>query len=228
VIRGALFDMDGLLLDTERLGMGIFAGIAQPLGLAAPEAHHLFRRCVGGGEAATIAVIEEVVHGADGAAALAAWHHAMDAAIEENLPLRPTVADALGRLAARDVPMAVVTSTRTARARAHLERAGLLGRFRAVIGGDRVAAPKPDPAPYRAGAEALGLPPAACAAFEDSDTGTRAALAAGCRVWQIPDLRPPDTPVPQLGQHVAATLAEAVEAAGLHRGAPHLGQRGAR
>ena len=214
--------MDGLLLDTERRGMGIFADIVQPHGLAAPEAQALFRRCVGRGEAATVALIEAALPGTDGAAVEADWHRAMDAAVADGVPLRPTVAEALARIAGHGVPVAVVTSTRTARARAHLEQAGLLARFVDVIGGDRVPAPKPDPAPYLAGAAALGLPPGDCAAFEDSDTGTRAALAAGCRVWQVPDLRPPDTPVPQMGQQVAATLAEAVAAATRARAARAL------
>ena len=73
---------------------------------------------------------------------------------------------------------------------------------------------KPDPEPYLLGADTLGLLPEACAAFEDSDTGTRAAVAAGCKVWQVPDLRPEGTQVPMIGQTLAENLADAVRDAG--------------
>ena len=110
--------------------------------------------------------------------------------------------------------MAVVTSTNRAPALAHLEHAGLLDYFELVVGGDEVSANKPDPAPYLQAAAALGVDPTQCAAFEDSDLGTQAAVSAGCLTTQIPDLRPP-VPLPALGQKVAANLVEAMQNLGL-------------
>jgi len=78
-----------------------------------------------------------------------------------------------------------------------------------------VAANKPDPEPYLHAARVLGVDPADCAAFEDSDTGITAAIRAGCMAVQIPDLRTPNTPLPNLGQRVARDLRHAVEMFGM-------------
>jgi beta-phosphoglucomutase-like phosphatase (HAD superfamily) len=123
------------------------------------------------------------------------------------------VAEVLTDLAGQGARMAVVTSTLGDRARHHLEVAGLLGHVEFVLGGDEVRATKPDPAPYLQAAERLGVNPNHSAAFEDSDRGIAAAVAAGCHAVQIPDLRPVDKPLPDLGQMVARTLAEAVSMA---------------
>jgi HAD superfamily hydrolase (TIGR01509 family) len=111
--------------------------------------------------------------------------------------------------------MAVVTSTGRARARRHLDEAGLLHHFHDVVGGDEVPANKPDPAPYLEAARRLKVDPSRAAAFEDSDQGTAAAIAAGCVTVQIPDLRPPGRPMPRIGQHVAGDLRAAFDLLGL-------------
>ncbi len=214
MIQGCLFDMDGLLLDTERVGLDAFKTIVAAYGMGPAEAEAFYISVIGTSDANTQEQVRATFPGVDVEAMSQAWYQAVDERMHAAVPLRPTVAETLNGLAARGVPMAVVTSTHARRARAHLDQAGLLSLFVEVIGGDQVSAPKPDPAPYIAGAAALGLRPENCAAFEDSDTGTRAAAAAGCAVWQIPDLRAPDQPFPDLGQSIATTLAEAVQAAG--------------
>lgn len=213
-IQGCLFDMDGLLLDTERVGMAVFRDVIAVQGLAADAADALYRSVVGKSLEKSQQAIHAVLPGVDIDAVDIAWRDGLDAAMAESVPLRPTVEDALARVQAHGVPMAVVTTTRTDRARHHLEMAGLLPFFRDVIGRDRVTNPKPHPEPYLKGAEILGLMPSQCAAFEDSDTGTRAAVDAGCQVWQIPDLRPEGSVPPQIGQSMAVCLAEAVTFAG--------------
>jgi len=214
-IHGCLFDMDGLLLDTERLGMAVFRDVMAGRGLSAADAEALYRSMVGVSLRGCQVLVQEALPGADMDAIDADWRAGIDAAMARGVPLRPTVRETLERLAARAVPMAVVTTTRTDRARHHLEDAGLLHHFVDVIGVDRVTDPKPAPEPYQKGANALGLLPGACAAFEDSDTGTRAAVTAGCQTWQIPDLRPEGLPVPEIGQTLAGSLADAVAGAGL-------------
>lgn len=212
--HGCLFDMDGLLLDTERVGLKVFVEALGVRGIAAGEAEALYLSVIGTSSAHTWSEIERTFPSLDPAEIDAAWHAGLHREMADHVPLRPTVAATLARLAGEGVPMAVVTMTQTPRASEHLTRAGIAGYFRTILGRDRVSAPKPDPAPYLAGSKALGLPPEACAAFEDSDTGTRAAVAAGCQTWQIPDLRPPALAIPDLGQSHAETLAEAVAAAG--------------
>ncbi|MCG7492665.1 HAD family phosphatase [Thalassobius sp. Cn5-15] len=206
-----LFDMDGLLLDTERLGMacfvdvmttlGVAAHVSEPFGLtmigtAAPEG----RRLLAGFLPADITVAEVEDR----------WTAAFDLATQAGVPVKPGVADLLSDLAGQGARMAVVTSTSGDRARHHLERADLLRHMDFVIGGYEVPTPKPDPAPYLMAADRLAVDPTRAAAFEDSDRGIAAAVAAGCHAVQVPDLRPAGKPLPALGQMVATTLAEAV------------------
>ncbi|MEO0829107.1 MAG: HAD family phosphatase [Pseudomonadota bacterium] len=208
--------MDGLLLDTERVTMDAFVACCAPLGIEAERAGAVFLTMVGGSGAQTLGTLQAFLPpGSDVVAFELGWSAAVREALVDGVPVRPTVPETLNDLSARGCEMVVVTSTRTARAEEWLERAGLRDHFATVIGGDAVSANKPDPAPYIAGADAIGRSPDACYAFEDSDKGVTSATAAGCRTWQIPDLRPPDQAYPELGQSIAHTLREAIKDSGV-------------
>ena len=212
--RAALFDMDGLLLDTERVGLLAFQEVVAPLGMAASAAKTMFLTLIGTSNAHTRSQLGKTFP--DHVETIFEdWRDTVDRLMLKEVPLRPGAREVVMGLANRGLPMAVVTSTTTDRARAHLAEAGLLDAFVDVIGGDRVTANKPDPAPYLAGSKIVGQPPNHCVAFEDSDAGTQAAVAAGCLVWQIPDLRPPGVALPDLGQSVALSLMEAAKSAGV-------------
>lgn len=213
--RAVLFDMDGLLLDTERVAQAAFVEVAVPNGMAFADAEAFFLELVGSSSAETRATIETAFPQVPWTDFDHAWTTGFKARMVEAIPVKQGVMDVIAGLAARGYAMAVVTSSQTAHAEDHLTRAGLRPHFKAVIGGDAVSANKPDPAPYLAGAAALGVAPTDCVAFEDSDRGITAAVTAGCDAWQIPDLRPANRPLPDLGQSVAQTLGEAVTRAGL-------------
>ena len=206
------FDMDGLLLDTERAGSLAFLEIMQPFGIAADRAEAFYASLVGTSSAVTRARVLEFIPGIDIDLFVDDWHAALDRQMEADVPVKPTVRETLGLVADLDLRMAVVTSTRGARAREHLARAGLLSHFETVVAGDEVTANKPDPAPYFEAARRLGIDPRCAAAFEDSDHGVTAAVAAGCVTVQIPDVRPTDLALPDLGQRIARDLAEAMRA----------------
>jgi beta-phosphoglucomutase-like phosphatase (HAD superfamily) len=104
--------------------------------------------------------------------------------------------------------MAVATSSRTEHAREKLRQAGLLDRFRIVIGADQVHRPKPDPEVYLKVAEFLGVEPRSCLALEDSEYGVRAAHAAGMTVVQVPDMIQPTADLRALGHIVLESLKE--------------------
>ena len=209
------FDMDGLLLDTERVGCEVFLELAAPFGIARDKAEVFYRSLVGTSNAHTRSSIAEFVPGVDADAMMGDWRTGVDARMAAAVPLRPTVRDTLKALAGQGHRMAVVTSTVKDRALEHLDAAGLLPHFATVVGGDEVAANKPDPAPYLEAAGRLGVDPRRSAAFEDSDHGVASAVAAGCVVTQIPDLRPTGSPLPELGQRQASDLAGAIRGIGL-------------
>lgn len=204
------FDMDGLLLDTERAGSLAFREITHPFGIAADQAEAFYASLVGTSSAVTRGRVSDFIPGIDIDLFVDDWHAALDRHMEAVVPVKPTVRETLGLVAGLGLRMAVVTSTRGVRAREHLERAGLLPHFETVVAGDEVTANKPDPAPYVEAARRLGVDPRRAAAFEDSDHGVAAAVAAGCVTVQIPDVRPADLALPDLGQHIAGDLAEAV------------------
>lgn len=209
-----LFDMDGLLLDTERLTLAAFLDCAEAFDLETAKMEPFFMSLVGISAARSDEMLLAFLGpDRDAARVVAMWRDRLAARLAEAVPVKPTVRDTLQALTAQGGRMAVVTSTLGDKARHHLDRAGLLSHFQFVLGGDEVSANKPDPAPYREAAERLSLPPSACAAFEDSDYGITAAAAAGCCAVQIPDLRLATQPFPDVGQLFAPTLEKAVAAA---------------
>lgn len=210
-----LFDMDGLLLDTERLAQRAFLEVMdeadQPRAVTEP----LFLTLVGGSDATTRAAVGAAIPELDLDEMGAKWSDRFADIVSDGIPLRPRVGEALERASGHGLPMAVVTSSHGHRARHHLAIAGIDGHFQSVTGGDEVSAPKPDPAPYVETAARLGVDPQDCAAFEDSDRGATAATAAGCQLVQIPDLRPTGLSLPDLGQLHAPDLWEALDLLGL-------------
>lgn len=219
-----LFDMDGLLLDTERLAHDAFLHATQSLGIASDRDTPFFLSLVGCSTHMTNACLGDYLPGhVTPGAFLEVWDSAAHARLEAKVPLRPYAEDVVSTLHGGGWRLAVVTSSPGARARAHLERAGLLHFFEAVTGGDEVSANKPDPAPYVETARRLGVDPAACYAFEDSDRGIASAVAAGCIATQIPDLRPHDVPMPALGQRHAPDLRAAMMQLGFWGADPGAG-----
>ena len=213
--KALLFDMDGLLLDTESATRDSFSEITAEFGINKSTSDEFFLTLVGTSSAVTREMVSRFVPEADLAAFGKAWDVAMARRLADSVPLRPQVASVLDDLTRTGYRMAVVTSTAGDRARKHLEVAGIKGHFDRVLGGDEVSANKPDPAPYIEAAAHFGALASDCVAFEDSDRGILSAAAAGCRSVQIPDLRPENTPFPDVGQLISRDLREAVAELGL-------------
>ncbi|WP_273692350.1 HAD family hydrolase [Ketogulonicigenium vulgare] len=185
---GVILDMDGLLLDTERLQMEVGPAVLANLGHDLPKDY--FKSLVGVARLQAARMIEDRVGVPIDATALdTAWDLAMDKKMAEGVPLRPGVHDFLDALDRFDIPRAVATNSMTARAEWKLDHAGLLDRLGAVVGVDQVAHGKPAPDVYLEAARRLNLHPSQCVALDDSDLGVQSAMAAGMMmVIQIPDL----------------------------------------
>ena len=202
-----VFDMDGLMLDSERAINDCMARAASELGHDLPAS--LWLQMIGGGDALCRRLLRERI-GADATAELLARAEAMyDVVADAGIDHRPGIIDLLDWLVARGIPRAVATSTRRPLAMRKLAAARLLPYFDAVCTSSDVAAPKPAPDVYLLAASKLGVDPARCLVLEDSPTGVRAALAAGMTPIQVPDMLVPDDAARALGHRIVASLRDA-------------------
>lgn len=207
----AIFDMDGLLIDSERATLRAWTEAALALGVVLREPDYL--QVVGKAAQDSHAILQRHLGGA------VAFEQAMAAvrtALEEGegrellFPLKPGAAELLAQLQAAGIPCAVASSSRTDEIAHRLARVGVLPHFAAVAGGNEVLRGKPDPALYALAAARLGVDPARCLAFEDSHNGACAALAAGMGLVVVPDLLQPAPEVAQACLAVLGSLQEAV------------------
>lgn len=188
VMQAVLWDMDGTLVDSEKLwDIAMQALYARMGGVLTAEV----RESTVGGSAESVMRIVYDDLGLEpdpGAMAESAdWLHDYTGELfEQGLPWRPGAQEMLDALTAARVPMALVTNTR----RDLAERAlNSIGRhyFSVTVCGDEVASGKPSPDPYLRAADLLGVSAASCLAVEDSVTGTTSAEAAGCPVLVVPN-----------------------------------------
>jgi HAD superfamily hydrolase (TIGR01509 family) len=206
-----IFDMDGLLLDTEPLAARAWSEAAAHLGvefddaLALAMVGHNFPDCAG------------MVRARYGAsypvdALLGRWHAAYDAIVARHgVSVKPGAIELIDWLERNAVARAVATSTRRERARTQLGDAGLLARFRDVVGGDEVARGKPEPDIYVEAARRLGVAVGECVALEDSVPGVRAAIAARMTAIMVPDMHGPPEDLVALDLLVLPSLRAVLE-----------------
>lgn len=201
------FDLDGTLIDTESLalvaGMQAFAEVGFPVDAS------FMHQLVGRDEPSGALVIAARFPDIDHALLHKKWRGGFRLAMEQGLQMKSGARDLLGRLTQ---PVAVVTSSGRESAHHKLGLVGLGNHFAEVITLDDVTEAKPAPAPYLLAARRLGVAPARCLVFEDSEAGAEAAHHAGCCVVQVPDV------VPSQGRwahHLSDSLLNGARAAGL-------------
>ena len=182
-----IFDMDGLLIDSERLARVSTLAVSEQLGHPIPES--VAMRMIGLGSDALERMLRDELGAQFPLTPFRdAWNAHYGALVAQGVPVKPGVVEALTALAAANVPCAVATSTETCLAQHKLEKAGLLHHFAFVAGRDKVAHGKPAPDLYLHAAQQLGHRAERCWAFEDSLPGLTAAAASGARTHWVPDL----------------------------------------
>ena len=182
-----IFDMDGLLIDSERLARVSTLAVSEQLGHPIPES--VAMRMIGLGSDALERMLRDELGAQFPLTPFRdAWNAHYGALVAQGVPVKPGVVEALTALAAANVPCAVATSTQTSLAQHKLEKSGLLHHFAFVAGRDTVAHGKPAPDLYLHAAKQLGHRAERCWAFEDSLPGLTAAAASGARTHWVPDL----------------------------------------
>ena len=190
-IRGVLFDMDGVILDSEKLYAKFWAA-----GCAAYGYHMTYSQALGMRSLSAQAGQEYLssLFGPDISYAKirAKRIELMDAYIEENgIEAKPGIFQLLDYLAARNIPYAITTASPNDRIQNHLGQLGLYERFPHICTAHEVKNGKPAPDTYLLGAKTIGIPPEHCLALEDSYTGLLSDHRAGCLASIVPDLDQP-------------------------------------
>jgi len=210
-VQAVIFDMDGIIFDSERLVIECWEVIAKKHNI--PDIVEICMRVQGNNREETGKRFREK-YGND--FPYEAYKKEVSALFRRlygggRLPLKPGVMEILEELKHKRIPLALASSTRTDIVKLELEEAHLLHYFDAVLGGDMAARSKPEPDIFLAAAEALGVIPANCYVLEDSYNGVRAAYRAGMHPIMVPDMQQPTGEIREMAELIADTLLAALK-----------------
>lgn len=214
-LEAVVFDMDGTLVDSERLSFAAWAPAARELGIEVPE--ELIRQFIGRNKHSYMSILADHLNGdLDLAWRLYDLHiEYFNRAAAVELEAKPGALEALEALHAAGVRLAVASSSPIEAIEQRLRDAGMLDKFSVLVSGDEVAKSKPEPDIFVEAARRMGVEPAACAAIEDSFNGVRSGHAAGMRTFMVPDLLEPTPEIAALCERVLASLHELPAALGV-------------
>ncbi|MBR2182546.1 MAG: HAD family phosphatase [Acidaminococcaceae bacterium] len=209
-VQAVIFDMDGVIFDSERLVIECWKVIAEKHNI--PDIVEICMRVQGNNRVETGKRFLEK-YGND--FPYETYKKEVTALFRERygegrLPLKPGVVEILHALQKAGIPLAVASSTRSDIVRIELEEAHLLQYFDAILGGDMVSRSKPEPDIFLAAAKALQADPAGCYVLEDSHNGIRAASRAGMHPIMVPDMQQPTEEMHELAEVIKEHLPAAL------------------
>ncbi len=208
--KGIISDMDGVILDSEKLYVRFWCEAANFYGYPMQKSHALSIRSM------ARPLAEKRLKGYFGEAF---DYHAvhdkrvelMDKYINENgIEPKPFARELLLYLKSNGYKVALATATAFERTKNHLERVDLYGYFDEIVCASMVKCGKPKPDIYLFAAKRLGLEPQECLALEDSPNGIISASSAGCKTVMVPDLDKPSDEIKPLLYAVADDLGKVI------------------
>ena len=210
-VQAVIFDMDGVIFDSERLVIECWQVIAEKHNI--PDIVEICMRVQGNNRQETGKRFREK-YGND--FPYDTYKKEVTALFRERygegrLPLKPGVVKILEELKRNNIPLALASSTRSDIVKLEMEEANLLPYFDAVLGGDMVPRSKPEPDIFLAAAAALEADPTCCYVLEDSHNGIRAAYRAGMHPVMVPDMQQPTEEIRGIAEAVVENLLAALE-----------------
>lgn len=207
-MKAIIFDMDGVLFDTEVVCMKAWVAVARERGMAGME--EIFPHCIGLNANDSKRIVLNA-YGEDfdyvGFRKRASdwyWEY-----IKQNgLPVKPGMEEILGWLKTTKYKVGLASSTRRETVTENLERAGIRDNFAIVVTGDMVEHSKPLPDIYLRACSELGVAPGEAYAIEDSPNGVKSAYAAGMKPLIVPDMIAPDEEIRRMGHRIFGDLLE--------------------
>ena len=209
-IRAVIFDIDGLMIDSERISQRSWGQVMADAGY--PLSEEVYLQMIGRTEK-DVRYILQGVYGAE--FPFDSMYHRREERFnqiiaQEGMPIKAGLIQLLDFIDARGIKKAVASSTYCRLAEMKLSAAGIRERFDVLVTGDEVVHGKPAPDLFLAAAARIAAQPAECLVLEDSEAGLQAAHAAGMAVVWVPDMQPVAESVVGLALRQVETLAEVV------------------
>ena len=215
MINGVIFDMDGLMFDTERMWATFWEPALAALGLEYKEGLAEAERGTAGETSRNI-VRQFYGEDCDANAIIDSLHRVADEEFQKPVPKKPGLDELIAYLEAQHIPMVVASSSRMASILRHLNNWHMTDHFQALISGEQFTSSKPDPEIFLTAAKALGTTPAETLVLEDSYNGVRAGARGGFVTVMVPDMAPANDEMRRLYTAECRDLYEVLE--GLQKG----------
>lgn len=208
--QGIIFDMDGLMIDSERIINRAVVRAGREMGLSGIEEVSL--RTIGTSSTRTREIYESVYGNFDFGRLMDLKHRYIDEIIGDNgFPPKEGIHEILKYVTGKGYITAVGSSTREWAVKEFLGKIGVLGYFNIFVCGDMGLRSKPFPDIFLACAEKMGVSPDDCFVLEDSPNGIRAAYAAGMKPVMVPDMIAPDEDIIPMLYALKGSLTETMD-----------------
>ena len=190
-IQAVIFDVDGLMFDTEQVGFASWTHAQEVTGYALSE--EMVHRTVGRTMDAIEAMFREELSDAPVQAILDASNEKYQQLLEAGAyAIKPGLVELLAYVEGKGLPRILATSARRSNTERKLRAKGMAGRFEHIVTSDDIVHGKPAPDIFLKACEVLGVAPEGALVLEDSNPGVRAAAAAGCPCIMVPDVLDPE------------------------------------
>lgn len=209
-VKAVIFDVDGLMLNTEFLWQEAWCSVGDEYGVE--KFGDVFHRTVGlTGKAVSDIIDEELGDFPKKEEILAEARQKGMAHVENNVDVMPGVKELLDLLDEKGIIKAVATTTDRVKTERRFGKLGLLDRFSVIVCGDEVNNRKPDPEIYLTVTQKLGIPKENILVLEDTGYGVRAAYRAGLHVVMVPSINPPTDEEKKMAYRVISSLHDVID-----------------